>query len=203
MLAAVVSLGLAATCRPSWYQPSSIDHSMLHEDKRVLVRLIDEIGGALNSQEQTHFRLSAAQINRWIVARAEMWPDIALDDLGPLELPFVALSDAGVRVAATAQHDGWQGVVALTCRIEVAGEWVYLHCGSARLGAVPVPRDLVSELVARIPSASATVTGSKGGQTVRIRNEWIWPNGKRRCRLREVAVSDGVVDVVLEPVHEP
>lgn len=199
VLVAAFGLGLSATYRPAWYRPVSIDRMRLREDKRALVALADEIGGALNRAKRLSFQLREDQVNRWIAARAQMWPDTPVD-LGPLACPQVSFVEGRIRAAATLEHRGLRAVISVSCRVKVSDDTVAIEWESARLGALPVPRSWVSGRIAQIPSAGQLPVVLDGRGTLLIANDWIWPNGKRRCRLSELQVLGGVANVVLEPL---
>jgi hypothetical protein len=199
VLAAVGGLVLALTSRPAWYQPPAIDRARLREDKAALVSLEDQISAALNAGGEIRFQLDEGQINRWLAAQAEIWPQVAVD-LGPLQQPQVLLRDGCIRVAASTKRKGLQVVAALTCYVDVREDEVVIRYDTPRVGAVAVPRGWVSDLAARIPAGSGVKVDESRG-SVALDNDWVWPNGKRRCRLRELQIADGVATVVLEPLR--
>lgn len=195
----LAGFGLAVTRRPGWYRPAPIDRERLRADKVALVGLQDEISAAINSGHEIRIRLDEAQINRWLAARAEMWPDWLID-LGSLEDPQVSLGEGEIRIGATAIKGSLRTVVALACRVDVREEGVVLDYGGVRLGAIPVPERWISDLVDQVSANSEGAIHADAPGTVALENDWVWPNGRRRCRLRELVVSDGAVEVVLEPL---
>lgn len=201
LLLAAVALTWTATRRPAWYQPAAVDPGRLHDDKGALAALMDEIGAALNGGRNLTFELREDQVNRWIAARAEMWPG-APAALGPLSDPQVLFLGDRIRIAATIAHGGVRTVVSLTGRIKVTPDSLFVECESARLGALPVPREWVAKWAAQMPLVAKHLAIRPGGdRTVSLANEWVWPNGKRRCRLGELQVLNGVARVVLEPLR--
>lgn len=69
-----------------------------------------------------------------------------------------------------------------------------------RVGVVPFPaRWLPGPANALSAEArSANLTCAPG--MVALDNDWVWPNDKRHCRLREFHVVDGAAEVVVEPL---
>lgn len=199
LLLAIFALGVAATHRPAWYRPVPADPARLHADKAALVGLQDEISAALNAGLPARIQLHEDQINRWLMARADIWPGMP-DELSGVEEPWVSLAEGVVRGAATVRGGGLEGVVALTSRVDVADDTIVVRWDTARLGALPIPQKWVSYALARLPSSAHATVDQAGAGTVTLRNEWVWPNGKRHFRVREVKVSSGVADVVLEPL---
>ncbi len=195
----LVALALAATYRPGWYSPVSVDHTRLRGDKRELAALLDEIGAALNAGRPVTFELHADQVQRWIAARSEMWPE-AVIDLGPIREVMVLFDAGRVRVGAEVASGAVRVVVSLVCRAEVDGECVRLEYDSVRMGAVPVPRSWVAGMIARVRLSAGTERYIGQDGVIRLRNEWVWPNGRRRCRIAKLALSNGVARVTLEPL---
>lgn len=190
---------LALTFRPAWYQPAAVDRGRLHADKTALAQLQDDISAALNAGRTARIRLDEAQFNRWLTARGELWPELGADPEG-IEQPVVRLADGVIQIAALARVRGAEGVVELAGRVEPTAESIVVQCEHVRVGAVPIPRDWVlgqvSRRLARAANTKLTVTDG----ALRLANEWVWPNGKRRFRVAEFVVSAGAVEVALEPL---
>jgi hypothetical protein len=200
--ATAAGLGLAVTYRPAWYRPTSVDHSRLRTDKAALADLQEQISAALNSGREVRFQLHEDQLNRWLAARAEIWPD-ALTELDRWRHPQVSMADGYVRLGATARCGSFESVVALTCRVELSDNEVVLRFDGPRLGALPIPQGWVSNPFGGSPASSHSVIRAGGPGALIIANGWTWPNGRRRCRLRSLAIAAGVADVVIEPCPGP
>ena len=199
LLIVVAGLLVALTRRPSWYHPAPVDRERLHADKAALVSLEDEVSAALNSGQEIRFRLDEEQINRWLAARAEMWPEAALE-LGSLQNPQVSLAEGEIRIGATAARGSLRTVVALICHVDVGNEHVSVQYGGPHVGVIPVPGGWISDVLSGLTASSHGAIQADSPGTVTLENDWVWPNGKRRCRLRELHVSAGEVEVVLQPL---
>jgi hypothetical protein len=195
----VLGLALAGTYRPRWYHPAPVDRARLREDKAALVSLEEQISAALNAGQEVRFELREDQLNRWLAARGEIWPELAAD-LGPFQQPQVLLRDGRIQVAARTRKGGLTVVAALTCSVDVTDDTLLLRYDAPRLGAIPAPRGWASGVLARLPAGSGVAVDQDAG-AVAVDNDWVWPNGKRRCRLRELHIADGVATVVLEPLR--
>jgi hypothetical protein len=198
----VLVLVVAATYRPTWYAPATIDFDRLRDDKAALAALQDEISAALNTGREIRLRINAAQINRWLAARGEFWPAAAAP-LANLDQPQVLLRDGQFCIGATGSAGDWHAIVALTGAVTVQDDRVLVELLAAHVGAVPIPTASLGRRLAGLVGTHGHVQQTGDGRTLTLPNEWVWPNGKRRCRLREVSIGDGVVEVLLEPVHAP
>ncbi len=193
----LVSLGLALTWRPAWYQPAALDRARLHEDKTALARLQDDISAALNAGREIRVALTEEQVNRWLAARDELWPEALLDAQG-VDQPHVSFLDGAARLAVTLRRGAWGSVAGVVCRPELRGEEIRLHFEHTTLGAVPIASGWVDGLLAGVPATAGV--RKPGTNTITLPREWTWPNGKRPCRLREFKLSAGRLEFVLEPV---
>ncbi|MBP7744930.1 MAG: hypothetical protein KA383_02285 [Phycisphaerae bacterium] len=200
-LVPVLLLGafLALTFRPAWYQPGAVDRGRLLADKTALAQLQDDISAALNAGRTARFRLDEAQLNRWLTARGELWPELGADPEG-IGQPVVRLADGVIRVAVLARVRGAEAIVELAGRVEPTAESIVVHCAHVRVGAVPIPRDWVLGQVSRRLARAANTKLTVAHGALRLANEWVWPNGKRRFRAAEIVVSAGAVEVALEPL---
>ena len=153
----------------------------------------------MNAGQSVRFQVPDDQINRWFAARAELWPE-GLLDFGGLIDPWVSFDGDELHAAATVQRGALRGVIVLAGRVEVRDDVVLVHCERARLGTLPIPLAWFSGALAQVRSANSAIVGWDDARTLTLRNQWIWPNGKRNCRLREFRLSNGLADVVLEPL---
>jgi hypothetical protein len=196
----LLGAGLALTCRPSWYQPLSIDYGRLQDDKRAQLRLENEISAALNRDRPIEIELDQDQVNRWIAARHELWPTEA-PSLEPFRRPQILFRDGNhVRLAALVEHSGVQAVLSATFRFDLQADRLVVTWDAVHAGALPTPRRLIAklarELADRLRLAEQAVT--EGGLTLPV--EGTWPNGKRRVRIADLSIRDGRARVRLEPL---
>ncbi len=196
----LVGVGLAVTCRPGWYTPPTVDYGRLHDDKAALAAWQDEISTALNTGTEIRVQLDQAQLNRWLAARAEFWPQAAAV-ADALAQPFVLLNAGEVQIAAVVGTRQLRGVLSVSGHATVNGDQLVLRCTGAHLGVLPLPASSVcNELRRRTPAGQHLVSGGSP-TTLMFKNEFVWPNGKRRFRLRELSVNPGGLELVLEPLR--
>jgi len=196
----VLGVGGALTCRPSWYQPASIDYSRLQDDKRAQLRLENEISAALNRNRPIEIELDEAQVNRWIAARHELWPTEA-PSLEPFERPQVMfLTDNRVRLGALTERSGMQVVLSATFHVDLQADGLVVTWDGVRAGALPTPRKLIEKVARRLTSRLRLAEGALANGKVTLPVEGTWPNGNRRVRIAGLSINDGVVRVSLEPL---
>jgi len=201
-LVTVVAVVAAATCRPSWYAPAAIDVAQLKTDQKAVVDLWDAIGAALNAGRPIDFELRADQLNRWLAARQELWPELEVEiELEGARDPQLQLLDGNrLRIGATAATGAADLVVSATLHLELSGDELRLQVESVRAGVLPIPRDRVLDPVRALLSTEDTARAALVGHTITLRNRWVWRNGERRFRVRELAVSNGLARVSFEPI---
>ena len=192
--------GLALTCRPSWYQPVSIDYTHLQEDKRTQLRLENEISAALNNNRAVEIELEEAQVNRWIAARDELWPG-ETPSLEPFPRPQVVFLEPNrVRLAALVERSGMPVVLSATFQIDLQADGLVLSWERARAGVLPTPGKLIEQAARRLTRRLRLDEQAATAGQVTLPGEWTWPNGKRRFRLADLAINDGVLRVTLVPL---
>lgn len=194
----LAGVGLLATCRPDWYRPHAVDYTRLSQDKRNLVGLLDQIGAALNAGEAIEVSLDAAQINRWLAARDELWPDQSTQ-WRIWENPLVHCGSGQVTFAAQVETAGGPLIVSCTLRGRAEPDTVRLEADAPRVGRLPVPWRW---LQARLNPENNPLAGHlrrHNGQFV-LDNHFVWPNGKRSFRIEDLAIAPGRIRLKLSPL---
>ena len=197
VIVVLLCLGGAATCRPAWYAPVAIDRARLKTDKKELVDLLDDIGRALNTGQSIDFELHEDQVNRWLAARSELWPELEDAGMRGLAHPQLRLLDENrVRLGVTATGGAWSAVLSASATGQLTEDSLIVRIESARAGVLPVP---ATSVLKPIREKLADAGGSLSGSTINLPNDWVWPNGKRRFRISRLEVSGGVARVSFEP----
>jgi hypothetical protein len=150
---ALVGLGalgfLAATSQPGWYQPAMVGP----EDYPVIRNEIPTFGGAIGSylEQGQPFRIIVLddQVNRWIAARAEIWP--SLGDVVPRNFADPVVSFQPGRIVLGIRYNGSRisSVLSLAVNLEMdaARGAIHVKVNDLRAGYLPVPRMLVDRQV--------------------------------------------------------
>lgn len=200
LLAGGVVLALAVTRRPAWYQPATIDHARLPADRQALMGQLDEISAALNAHRSVQVTLNAGQVNRWLAARAELWPETDLD-WDPCDQPQIDFLPGRIRVAALVRHAGLRAVASVVCRLSVDEQYVRVQCETARLGAVPVPLDWLARQWPGLADIRAEGRVARADQAWVLENEGVWSNGRKRYRIERLEIDAGHAVVTLRPLR--
>ncbi|MBU0640817.1 MAG: hypothetical protein KKB50_18280 [Planctomycetes bacterium] len=198
----LLAAGCAATCRPAWYVPTSIDHARLKADEQALMNTLDEIGGALNRGRTIDLELTEEQLNRWITARAKMLPETELAMLADWRHPQLSfLSGGRVRVAATVNRVGLSLVLSGICRLKLAGDELLVQVEAVHVGHIPVPAGWLAQSLRPAAQRGKLGTRRVAGSAIAFENDWTWPNGKPRFRVLKLSVGDTLARLTLAPVR--
>lgn len=200
--ALLLAFGLigAITCRPAWYVPASADFSRLQTDQSDLVRLADAIGRSLNAREAIEFTLPADQVNRWLAARRELFPEIVFPELDRLLVrPMIRIVPQGVVAAAVVELRGWPVVMSATLRPNLLEDAIEVELAEARVGRLSAPQVALDQIAAAIRRAQAPPQSSMGGGRIRLPRRLVWPNGKCRFSVARLDFEEDKVTVRLEP----
>lgn len=190
----------AATYRPDWYRPASVDLARLDSDKAALINLTDQISRALNEGREISIRLTEVQVNRWLASRYE-WPEGDRLDFGPLTDPQITfLTGDEIRFAARTSVAGADVVVALRIRVGVDQDQIVATWVSAQVGALPAPQKLIARIVRELGDANAQVASWLETGALRQKNALVWPNGRAPYRLGEVRITDDHAEATLVPL---
>lgn len=186
----------AATSAPGWYEPASIDYSLLEQDKTTIVALTERVTKALHEGKPVEVSLDQAQINRWLAGRLELWPETG--DVLPNEVsrPQVRVEpNDRLRIGATLTAGGVRSVVDLSLAAQVTAETLRIELASLRLGVLPTPVDLLERMVP--DDLYEGLRLRDGGADVR--NEFSLPNSRRRFGVTRIRTEGDSLIVTLTP----
>lgn len=217
-LVGLAVLWLTFQHKPGWYRPVTLDPAGLHQARRDATNTLDSVGDRIVRGEPFDLVLSKRSVNEWLAALPQLWPDAA-SRLGSrfTELAVDFDSD-GIRLGALYTRRGWRVIASVDLKIAVTQDGRFLQITLPNLygGSLPMPRRLLKSLlepfilqsrdkpsagagafdpiVSEIWSAGEQVTG------VRLRNRFIWPNGRRAFRFASVEVKSGELCLRIEPL---
>lgn len=186
----------AATSTPDWYQPASIDYTLLEQDKKTIVALTERVSATLHDGKPVELTLDEAQINRWLAGRLELWPDAGSWLPNEVSRPLVQIEEDGrVRVGITLAAGALRTVVAMTLRAEVTPELVFIDPTALHFGVLPTP---ISWLKSMIPDdLYDEIRFTDRG--MQVRNEFSLPNSRRRFGVTSIRTEGDALIITLTP----
>jgi hypothetical protein len=197
LLVAMLCALVAATLRPRDYTPASIDYNQLRADRSALARLQDRISTALNSGRDIRVELTEAQIDRWLAARNEIWPQAATG-FDRWQDPLITIHDNDLRITVTVAANGWRFVLRLAGRVAVSPESLTVEITAAAIGRLPLPPTALVAALERWVQPPAAVL--RRGATFTFPNHWTWANGRKPFVLTELQATNGQVSATLAPL---
>lgn len=195
-------IGSLASCRPTWYTPRAIDLATLRTDKQDLVNLADRISAALASGESVRIELDQAQVNRWLVARNDMWPDDPLPRFGPLRDPQIEFLDgARIRLAAAIDWNGFTPVASIELSGATRPDDIAINLRHAAVGLVRVPVPPLADWLDPTRHLPPGSTWDDATHRLVLRNRWEWRNGRVPFRIEGISAAAGRLTITLAPLN--
>lgn len=198
VLLAVAGLGAAglialaaASRRPGWYRPVSVDFRTLPADKAAFAAIENEISAALNAGRSATLELDETQVNRWLAARDDLLAGVVALPSG-IARPCVRFGPEGVEAAATIDIAGWPAVISVVGVPRIEGESLVLDGARASIGRLRLPLGWVADRSEFDPVRA-------GAPGLRWPRSFVWTNGQRPCQLVSVELSQGAVHATLAP----
>jgi len=192
---------------PVWYQPARVGAADLQRTRDDLVAAVDALSRQFNGDRPFEVRFTQRQVNEWLSARAQVWPAAQRWIPPEIEDPFVAFEPGRIRLAATVCVRGLRTIASATTQIRVEAPGVFLRLLNVQCGSLPLPAAWVPGGLSQFGDSDAPRPDRPDSPTARdllrgvyLRNEFTWPNGNRRFRLRAIHVEVGAVTVVAEPL---
>jgi hypothetical protein len=84
-------------------------------------------------------------------------------------------------------------------RIEVRYDELVVGWDAIHAGLLPAPGKLLREATRELLGSFDSARVAARDQQLAFPNDWVWPNGKRRFRIADVSIQEGVARVTLEP----
>lgn len=218
MLSAIVglSLFLAAQRKPAWYAPSALDAKQRREARADATNLVDDISRLMVRGEPFVFSLGAERVTTWLGAvDIEEFITSENEDVR-LARPAVALP-GGERLAIGLEVSrlGLRAVlsVEIRCALTEDGDELMLYIDSIRLGAIAIPRSQAMKILAPVreeleagmradPDGFGARMEEGEGESlavIRVRNDFVWPNGERAFRIRSIDATESAVSFGIVP----
>ncbi len=219
MLAVAGTGWLALRHIPDWYQPVQVPEGRLQQVRDSLTDKFSEISAEMVAGATFEVFLTDQTVTEWVAARGAIWPEADRWLPSWLTDPVVAFTPGRVVLGVHLNHDGWESIIGAHLAVGVEGQDLVLRLEGVTAGALPVPLstlakpldrlthadrldidalpDELAEAVRTLRRHGALSTLARGH---RGRGPFVWKNGDRPYRLRQVQIGDGWLKAVIEPL---
>ena len=211
LMASAAAVGwLAFQHIPDWYNPPQLTAAEMPAVRASLLGVYQAFTDQLARGGEFEFKLSAGTVNKWIAARADLWPDAGEMTPPWIKEPVVAFIDDRVVIAARYERDDWRAVLSAHFEVVPEGNTLVIRMVKSAAGSLPLPFALISDAV---DEHLADVFGKDGAlpfksgalptrmerlesvQTLldgwEMENRIYWSNGRRHFRIMELHAENG------------
>lgn len=197
---AVVGGWLALRYIPSWYRPVVLSSEELVRVKGDIAGRADWISHRMVAERSFELILHDYTINEWLAALPHAWPDAWRVVPPELTDPVIRFEPGGIILAAHCAKDGWEAIISV--RVEVAvsadGDAIDVGVTSVRGGVLPMPSSVIDRLLESL--GHSELNPESDDHRLHLPNKFDWPNGDRRFRIESIAIEEGAVRIVVEPL---
>jgi hypothetical protein len=195
--------------KPGWYRPAELDEIGLADARREATTAADLFSDQLVRRKPFDFVLESEAVTRWLGAVREIAPEIAGHVPPELSAPAVSFADGATRVGIHLESKGWRIIASalVSAAVSEAGRSIDLKIAELCGGSLPLPRAVVMRVLGgaggdgvKVLQHGDFVTIADLLNGIRIRNEFVWPNGKRRFRIGHIVATDGKLQLRIEPM---
>jgi hypothetical protein len=203
VLFVVVGMWLAAIRVPSWYQPVRVDSGQVQAVRDDLETAFDGLNVGMQGDQPFDVVIDQARLTSWLSVREKIWPGVVRYVPGDVALPVLSFAAGRVVAGGLVSRGPLRGVVSAEVTVEADAETVTLRLVDCRVGALPVPRDVVRRFLDGRTGGKALINGTKASALldgVRVPNRFEWPNGRRPFRIESLELTDGQLIARIEPL---
>ncbi len=207
-LVALTALWVVFEHKPGWYRPAALEGDDLRLVTTRATKWADEVSDEMVHGQPFELVLVSGEVNEFLAALPELFPDEFLHWPEALRLPAVGFDPDTIHVGLLCEMNGWRVIAALELTAEVLdkGRFVRIATTGVYGGSLPLPRSLLGRIFDPSFAALARSVSLKSGdraerilrelasvddlfEGVLIRNRFVWPNGKRAFRLETIRVE--------------
>jgi len=220
-----IALWLTFQHKPGWYRPISADDAITQRARLEVANLADSISDALVHRRPFELVLSDHSLNEWLAALPQVWPDVAEQWPRELTQPAVSFQRDRIRLGVHGETRGWRVILgfAFLLSADDGDDAMRLTLSGMQGGSLPIPRFLIRrslQSAAENHADTAALTAQPDPTRplelenlldsprsvdewfagVRVRNRFIWPNGRRPFRIGALSITDGELRARLDPL---
>ncbi|HSW45516.1 MAG TPA: hypothetical protein VLM89_08090 [Phycisphaerae bacterium] len=201
---------------PDWYHPAEA-----HPDEAQSVR--DDFTGTYNnlsialneSSGPFEFRLRQEQVNAWLSARHEIWPEARHWLPREVSGPQVIIEPGGIRLAAALRHSSLQAVISVRLKVSADDAGITVRLLGAAAGSLPIPKSQTRQFLTMLDQggnwpAGRRADGQLGDRSlpalgglfdgVVFSNRWIWHNGRQPFKITRITCRPGELVLTFHPL---
>ncbi|MEK7711158.1 MAG: hypothetical protein AAB341_04600 [Planctomycetota bacterium] len=222
-----LTLWLALEHRPGWYVPAVLGEQGVQAARRDATNAVDQFGDQLVRRLPFEVVLRDDALNAWLTALPHIWPDAARAVPRELHAPVLRFESGLLRIGALYEVSGWRAIVsgAVAAALADDGATIELRLVETSCGSVPMPPSLIARVANPHLHTAAMSDGKQSSapetprdaissirevrsvdqfyRGVRIRNRFVWPNGKRPFRIDQITIDAGELRLRIEPINGP
>lgn len=207
---------------PRWYQPPPPTDALIGRARSDAMATFDRVSDDIVGGKPFDVVLSQDAVNEWLAAAPRLWPDVQRSVPAGISEPAVAFEPDRIRLGARYSRGRWEAIVGVAVTVGVSddGQAITGRLTGLQGGSLPLPRSvlvgLIDPLVRRAQRRGGTDSGGAGApgraseqdatsvddvfREIVVPNRFDWPNGSRPFRILAIAVRDGELRVVIEPL---
>jgi len=187
--------------RPSWYRPPVLNEEGLGRAQRDAIAAADDFGDRLVIRRAFSVTLVDGRVNEWLAALPEAWPESK--ELLPPELgePAVHFAAGRLQVGVKLDRRELQSIVSfdLLPTVSADGRTLNFRLDAIRSGAMPIPVSLMERWLKPIITENVADNAPAPADALfALPNRFVWPNGERAFRIKNLTLSDGQLQIDIE-----
>ncbi len=217
----LAALWLAFQHKPGWYHPVKLDEAGAQRARSRAVSAADYVSDQMVARRPFDVLLSDRSVTEWLAALPTVWPDAR--DVLPRQVsdPALRFDDGRIRIAAYYSGRRWQAILSVDLELRVSddGSDLLIAAKHVRGGSLPLPRAVftaVLDQLANMPHDARDAFGDVAEtllstlervesidelfEGVRIKNRFVWFNGRRPFRIDSIHIDAGELRLRIEPL---
>lgn len=203
---AVLVLWMMFQHRPDWYRVPQVDEAALRRTRTETAQLIDRISERVVHRKTVLVTLEEAQVNEWLACLPETLPELRRALPRQIDSWVVSFGATELLIGGHYDDGTWRAILnaAFDLRLSPDGRSVIVTLHDVRGGSLSVPQPVLDTLLDQLRDGIASLEGVESLADLRsgiaIPNRFIWPNGKRPIRIGRIEMSEGKIELTLEPL---
>lgn len=192
--------------KPDWYRVAEVDEAALRRTRTETAQLIEHISERIVHRKTVHVTLEQAQVNEWLACLPETLPELRLALPRQIDSWVVSFGATELLIGGHYDDGTWRAILnaAFDVRLSPDGRSIVVTLRDIRGGSLSVPKAVLDTLLEQLGDGIASLEGIESLDDLRsgvaIPNRFIWPNGKRPIRIGKIDMSEGKIELTLEPL---